>query len=368
MAGIGPGPFAAMMLADHGAEVIRVERIEQDAASLENAARDVLLRSRKRVAVDLKSDDGKQVVRDLVRSADGLIEGFRPGVMERLGLGPDVLLADNPELVYGRMTGWGQTGPLSPSAGHDINYIAISGALHAFGHAGGKPTPPLNLVGDFGGGSMMLLFGMLAALLHVRNGGRGQVVDCAMTDGSAMLMSLIWGLRARDRWSGPRGTNMLDTGAHFYDSYETSDGRWIAIGPVESQFYHLLLEKIGLADDDAFADQMDRANWPALKTRFAEIFRQKTRDQWCALLDGTDACFAPVLDFDEAVAHPHNRARGTFAEIGGVMQPMPAPRYSSLEPVTPRMADGMSSSEALLMAIGYDPSRILALRRSGTVA
>lgn len=336
MAGIGPGPFAGMMLADHGAEVIRIERA---GAKDPRAARDPLLRSRTTIALDLKSPEGIAAVRDLVRSADGLIEGFRPGVMERLGLGPNVLLADNPRLVYGRMTGWGQTGPLAPAAGHDINYIALSGALHAFGHAGERPTPPINMVGDFGGGAMMLAFGMLAALLHVQRGGEGQVVDCAMTDGSALLMAMIWGFRAQGMWGGARGENLLDTGAHFYDSYETADGKYVSIGSIEPQFYALLRDKAGLVEDADFDAQLDPRRWPALKAKLAALFRTRTRDEWCALMEGTDICFAPVLDFDEAVAHPHNVARGTFVEAGGVVQPAPAPRYSGLTLTPPRMAE-----------------------------
>lgn len=367
MAGIGPGPFAAMMLADHGAEVIRIERTGKDDERIRNAAKDVLLRSRKIFSVNLKSAEGITVVRDLARSADGLIEGFRPGVMERLGLSPEVLMADNPRLVYGRMTGWGQTGPLKVAAGHDINYIALSGALHALGRAGDRPTAPLNLVGDFGGGAMMLVFGMLAALLHVRNGGKGQVIDCAITDGSAILMAPIWGLRARDRWKGPRGGNMLDTGAHFYDTYETSDGKWVSVGPVEPQFYRLLLEKLSLAVDPDFDAQMDTRRWPALKEKLDAVFLSKTRDEWCALTEGTDACVAPVLDFEEAVRHHHNVQRGTFVTAGGVIQPAPAPRYSALETLAPRMADGQSCAQDVLSSLGYDATQIERLRSSGAI-
>lgn len=367
MAGIGPGPFAGMMLADHGAEVIRIERPGKGDGINRNPGKDVLLRSRKRVSIDLKSPDGIAVVRDIVRSSDGLIEGFRPGVMERLGLGPDVLLGDNPKLVYGRMTGWGQSGPLAETAGHDINYIALSGALHAFGRKGEKPTPPINMVGDFGGGAMMLAFGMLAALLHVRSGGKGQVVDCAMIEGSSLLMAMIWGFRAQGMWPGARGTNLLDTGAHFYDTYETLDGKWISIGAIEPQFYALLREKAGLADDRDFDAQMDPVAWPVLKGRLAALFLTKTRDDWCALLEGTDACFAPVLDFDEAVAHPHNRARGSFVAAGGVVQPAPAPRYSGLETTTPAMSDTADRSDDLLQGLGYSADQIAALRAVGTI-
>ena len=323
LAGIGPGPFCAMMLADHGAEVIRVDR---PGAHID--ARDPLLRSRRLVTADLKSPEGVAFVRDLAKTADGLIEGFRPGVTERLGLGPDVLLADNPRLVYGRMTGWGQFGPYAASAGHDINYIALAGALHGYGRAGEKPTPPINMVGDFGGGGMMLAFGMVSALLHAAKTGEGQVIDCAMTDGAATLSAMIWGFRANGIWADERGVNLLDTGAHFYDTYETADGKWISIGSIEPQFYALLRELAGLADDPDFDAQMDRAAWGPLKAKLTALFLTRTRDEWCALMEMTDVCFAPVLSMAEAPAHPHNAARGTFIEAGGVMQPAPAPRYS----------------------------------------
>lgn len=368
MAGIGPGPFAGMMLADHGAEVIRIERMSQSDAVAVSVEKDVLLRSRKRIAVDLKSPEGVALVRRLVQSADGLIEGFRPGVMERLGLGPDVLMQDNPKLVYGRMTGWGQTGSLASAAGHDINYIALSGALHAFGRVGEKPYPPLNVVGDFGGGSMMLAFGMLAALLHVQRGGQGQVVDCAVSDGSALLMGMFLGMQADALWNSRRGTNLLDGGAHFYDSYETADGKWIAIGSIEPQFYALLREKAGLSMDPDFDRQMDAGRWPALKVKLAAIFRTKTRDQWCALMEGSDVCFAPVLDFQEAAAHPHNAERKTYVRAGGVLQPAPAPRYSAAETVAPKMADGGTDAGALLSGLGYDPRQVENLFNSGVVS
>ncbi|MBC7505557.1 MAG: CoA transferase [Sandarakinorhabdus sp.] len=338
LAGIGPGPFAAMMLADHGAEVIRIDR---PGARIDS--RDPLLRSRRLVGVDLKSPEGKARVRDLVKSADGLIEGFRPGVTERLGLGPEVLLADNPRLVYGRMTGWGQFGPYAHAAGHDINYIALAGALHAYGRAGEKPTPPINMVGDFGGGGMMLAFGMVSALLHAKTTGQGQVIDAAMTDGAATLMSMIWGFKANGIWSDDRGTNLLDTGAHFYDTYETSDGKWLSIGSIEPQFYAELRQVAGLADDKDFDAQMDRASWAPLKAKLTALFLTKTRDQWCALMEMTDICFAPVLSMAEAPAHPHNAARGTFIEVGGVMQPAPAPRYSVTRCDTPVMTTGFDS-------------------------
>ena len=369
LAGIGPGPFAAMMLADHGAEVIRIERPGGTRAGPGgDPAKDVLLRSRRTIAVDLKSADGLAVVRDLAAGADGLIEGYRPGVMERLGLGPDALLAANPRLVYGRMTGWGQDGPYAQAAGHDINYIALAGALDAFGRAGEKPTPPINLVGDFGGGGMMLAFGMLAAILHARATGAGQVVDAAMTDGSALLMSMIWSFRAQGTWADERGTNLLDTGAHFYDTYACADGRFVSIGAIEPQFYALLRERVGLAADADFDRQMDRRAWGPLRAKLTALFATRTRDEWCALLEHTDACFAPVLTMAEASAHPHNAARGTFAEVGGVTQPMPAPRYSQTATARPRMADGTTDTDALLATLGYDADRIATLRASGAVS
>jgi alpha-methylacyl-CoA racemase len=350
MAGLGPAPFCGMMLADHGAEVIRVER--EGGWKLPG---DPLARSRRTVTVDLKQEAGIALVRDLARTCDGLIEGYRPGVMERLGLGPDLLLADNPRLVYGRMTGWGQTGPLAAAAGHDINYVALSGTLHTIGRDG-RPSPPVNYVGDFGGGAMMLAFGMVSALLAVRGGGRGQVIDCAMTDGSALLASLIWGLYAKGLWEDRTGANRIDSGAPYYDTYETADGRWIAIGALEPQFYALLQEKLGF--DEAQDD-------PALKDRLADLFRSRTRDQWCALIEGSDACFAPVLSLAEAPDHPHNRERGTFIAVDGVTQPAPAPRYSRTgteAPTAPRR-----DADALLAELGYDPARIAALRADGII-
>lgn len=343
MAGIGPGPFCGMMLADHGAEVIRVER----PGSVTRAS-DPLLRSRKSVVLDLKSPDDVARLRALCQSADGLIEGYRPGVMERLGLGPDVLLADNPKLVYGRMTGWGQDGPLSALAGHDINYIAISGVLGACGRAGSQPTAPLNLVGDFGGGGMLLAMGMVSALLGVRMGAPGQVVDCAMTDGSALLMSMMWGYRASGRWKDERGVNLFDSGAPFYDTYETADGRYVAIGSIEPQFYAGLRTALGIAADPLFDRQMDEDLWPRQKARLAEIFRARTRDEWCAALDGADICFSPVLEMTECTSDPHNVARGTFIEVGGVVQPAPAPRYSATPCAVPVPPATTGADQSLL--------------------
>jgi alpha-methylacyl-CoA racemase len=361
IAGIGPGPFAGMMLADHGADVIRVER--PNAAP---AKTDILARSRRVVAIDLKQAEGVAVLRDLARGADGLIEGFRPGVMERLGVGPDVLLADNPKLVFGRMTGWGQTGPLAKTAGHDIDYIAVAGALHAYGRAGQAPTPPINMVGDFGGGGMMLAFGMVSAILHAQRTGQGQVVDCAMVDGAAVLMSMIWSLRAAGVWRDERGVNMLDTGAHFYDTYETSDGKWLAVGAIEPQFYAEMRRLAGLADDPALDSQMAFYAWPEMKAKLAAMFRTRTRDAWAAIFDGTDACVSPVLSMAEAPAYAHNVERGTFIEADGVTQPAPAPRYSVTVADRPRMAAG-ADTDAVLASIGYDAARVAALRKEGVL-
>ena len=323
IAGIGPGPFAAMMLADHGARVIRVERPGTPANP-----KDILNRSREVIELDLKSADGIAELRTLIKTADGLIEGFRPGVMERLRLGPDVLLSDNPRLVYGRMTGWGQTGPYAPYAGHDINYIALSGALHSYGRAGEKPTPPVNAVGDFGGGGMMMAFGMLAGIISAQKTGEGQVIDCAMTDGSAVLSAMTYSFMAQGMWRDERGINLLDTGAHFYDTYETSDGKYISIGSIEPQFYAELRKRAGLADDTDFDAQMVPPNWGPLKEKLTALFKTKTRDAWCELMEHSDVCFAPVLSLTEAPHHPHNASRETYIEVDGVMQPAPAPRFS----------------------------------------
>ncbi|MFN6935177.1 MAG: CaiB/BaiF CoA transferase family protein [Tsuneonella sp.] len=369
-AGIGPGPFCGMMLADHGAEVIRIDRASGSrGGSQPVTSKDVLARSRKSIAIDLKSAEGVALARKLAASADGIIEGFRPGVMERLGLGPDELLKDNPKLVYGRMTGWGQTGPYAPYAGHDINYIALAGALAHFGRAGGKPTPPINMVGDFGGGGMMLAFGMVAALLNVARGGEGQVIDCAMTDGTAVLMSMMHGMKAMGVWSENLGVNMLDTGAHFYDTYETADGKFVSIGSIEPQFYAELRRLAGLADDPDFDAQHDKRQWGALKDKLSALFKTKTRSEWDALMEHTDICYAPVLTMGEAVEHPHNRARGTFVEVGGEMQPAPAPRYSVTGTATPVPAPMPGDhSDDVLASLGLDADGISALKLAGTVA
>ena len=330
IAGIGPGPFAAMMLSDMGAEVIRVERVQavRDTQS-SNANWDVMQRGRKNVAIDLKHADGVEALLQLVEKADAMIEGFRPGVMERLGVGPDVCLARNKKLVFGRMTGWGQDGPYANAAGHDINYIALAGALAHFGRAGEAPVPPLNMVGDFGGGGMLLAYGVVCALLEAQRSGAGQVVDAAMVDGSAILMSMFWGFKnigLHDE--NARGTNMLDSGAHFYDVYKCSDGKYVSIGSIEPQFYAQLLQLTGLASDAEFVNQQDRSMWPKLKQRLTEVFATKTQAEWCKMMEGTDVCFAPVLTMSEAAKHPHNVARKTFIEIAGTTQPAPAPRFS----------------------------------------
>ena len=337
-AGIGPGPFACMMLADHGARVIRIERPGQVGRVGDGGDRDILNRNRERVELDLKNPVAKAQIRELVKQADVIVEGFRPGVMERLGFGPEVLLEDNPRLVYGRMTGWGQEGPMAPLAGHDINYIALSGALHTFGQAGGKPQFPVNLVGDFGGGGMLMAFGVMAAVFSAQRTGKGQVVDCAMVDGAAILSAMTYSFLGNGLWKDERGVNLLDGGAHFYDTYQTSDGKYISIGSIEPQFYALLLEKTGLTDDPEFAAQMNPAGWTHLKDRLTALFAARTRDEWCAIMDGTDICFAPVLSLREAPQHPHNAARGTFVEDDGMIMPGPAPRFLGTPAPKPSLA------------------------------
>lgn len=362
-AGIGPGPFCGMMLADHGAEVIRIDR---PGAYLD--PRDPLLRGRKSIMLDMKKPEAVAIARDLCKSAHGVIEGYRPGVMERLGLGPETLLADNPALVYGRMTGWGQYGSYAHAAGHDINYIALSGTLHTVGRAGERPVPPVNYIGDFGGGAMMLAFGMAAALLHAQRGGEGQVIDCAMTDGSALLAAMTWGFYGTGRWRDQSGANLLDGAAHFYDTYVCADGKFISIGSIEPQFYALLRQKTGLDADPDFDPQMDPSRWPALKEKLAALFRTQSRDHWCELMEESDVCFAPVLSLAEAPHHPHNVERQTFIEVAGITQPAPAPRYSatpSSHPVPPPApgTDGAS----LLEALGYDGAKIDGLKQAGAL-
>jgi alpha-methylacyl-CoA racemase len=336
MAGIGPAPFCAMLFADMGAEVLRIDRArrgDEPPHRTPGSRFDVMGRGRRSVAVDLKKPGAADAVLDLIGRADALIEGFRPGVMERLGLGPSACLERQPRLVYGRMTGWGQEGPLASAAGHDINYIAVTGALHAIGPPG-APVPPLNYIGDFGGGAMLLAFGIVSALLESQRSGRGQVVDAAMTDGAALLSAMMYGMKAAGFMTNGRGENLLDGGAPFYGTYACADGKHVALGAIEPQFYAELLRRCGV-DDPSFAAQLDRERWPVLRQRLAEVFRTKTRAEWCSILEGSDACFAPVLDWDEAPLHPHNVARGTFMTVEGVVQPAPAPRFSRT-PASPR--------------------------------
>lgn len=330
LAGIGPGPFAAMMLADMGAEVIRVDRAQAVTAPTPGTPHwDVLLRGRRNIAIDLKHADGAATLLDLVERADAVIEGFRPGVAERLGIGPDECLARNPRLVFGRMTGWGQSGMYANSAGHDINYIALAGVLAHLGRDGEGPTAPLNLVGDFGGGGMFLAFGVTCALLEAQRSGQGQVVDAAMVDGAATLMSMFWAFRGAGLFDeSHRGRHLLDTGAFFYDVFRCADDQYVSLGPIEPQFYAEFIRLVGLADDPEFAAQYDTSRWPHLKQRLAAVIATKTRAEWCALMETSDACFAPVLTMSEAAAHPHNVARRTFVDVAGVTQPSPAPRFS----------------------------------------
>jgi alpha-methylacyl-CoA racemase len=369
IAGIGPGPFCGMMLADMGADVIRVDRAQNVTGgdpALPPA--DLLARGRRSVGVDLKSAEGVEVVLKLVEKADALIEGFRPGVTDRLGIGPDTCLERNPRLVYGRMTGWGQDGPYAQAAGHDINYIALAGALEPIGRRGEAPVPPLNLVGDFGGGGMVLAFGIACGIVEAQRSGRGQVIDAAMVDGAASLMTFFHGMRAMGVWDDVRGTNLLDTGAHFYDVYETADGKYVSIGSIEPQFYAELLRLTGLEGED-LPWQHDKSHWPELKERFAALFRTKTRDEWSAIMEGTDVCFAPVLSVPEALEHPHNVERGTFVEVAGIPQPAPAPRFSR----TPGAISGPPAhagqhTDEVLAAAGFDAEAVAKLKASGAVA
>jgi len=369
VASVGPGPFAAMLLADLGAEVLRVDRVEAAAGGgWADPTYDFLARGRRSVAADLKHPDGVETVLRLAERADALLEGFRPGVMERLGLGPDACLARNPRLVYGRMTGWGQDGPLAPAAGHDIDYIALAGALHPIGRRGAPPTPPLNLVGDFGGGGMLLALGVLAALLERARSGRGQVVDAAMVDGASLLMTIFHATEQVGFTTPERGTNLLDGGAHFYDVYETADGEYVAVGAIEPRFYAELLARLGL-DARAFEPQMDRARWPAWKERLAAVFRSRTRAEWCALLEGSEACFAPVLTLAEAREHPHARARGAFVEVAGKPQPAPAPRFSRtparIRRPPPRPGE---HTDAALADWGFSGADLARLREAKAIA
>jgi alpha-methylacyl-CoA racemase len=371
MVGLGPCPFAAMMLADMGAEVIRIDRKPVPGAPnpfpVLGTRYDVMARGRRSLALDLKQPAAKEVVLRLLETADILIEGFRPGVMERLGLGPDVCQARNPALVFGRITGWGQSGPLAQAAGHDINYVALTGMLHAMGDSAAPPAPPLNLVGDFGGGAMMLAFGVVCAVLEARKSGKGQVVDAAMTDGAALLGAMMYGMRAHGSWSDQRGANLLDGGAHFYDTYACADGKFISIGAIEPQFYALLLELAGI-EDPAFDAQMDPAAWPQLSEKIAAVFLMRERESWCMLMEGTDVCFAPVLDMAEAPRHPHNVARATFAEVGGVVQPAPAPRFSRTAPEIGIMpAIPGQHSAAVLGDWGWSEQEVAALAAQGVI-
>ena len=363
-AGIGPGPFCGMLLSDLGADVVRVDR----KGGRGGAKSDITARGRRSVALDLKQPAAVEACLKLIEGADAILEGFRPGVMERLGLGPDVALQRNPKLVYGRMTGWGQFGPYAQAAGHDMNYIAITGALHGMGNAGRKPVPPLNLVGDFGGGALYLAFGLLAGVISARSTGKGQVIDCAMSDGAASLMAMFYGFKAGGAWSDAgRRTNLLDGGAHFYDTYQCSCGRWISIGSIEPQFYALLLEKTGINDPE-FQAQMERGKWDGLREKLATVIATKTQDEWCSIMDATDVCFAPILNMDEAPKHPHNVARQTFLELDGVTQPAPAPRFSA----TPGQVQGPPPSigahnESALKDWGFSADEVAALQSSGAL-
>jgi alpha-methylacyl-CoA racemase len=364
LAGIGPGPMCAMLLSDMGAEVLRIDRTADAGLGIATETKYALLnRGRRSLALDLKKPEAIGALLKMVEKADGLIEGFRPGVTERLGLGPDVCLKRNPRLVYGRMTGWGQEGPMAHAAGHDINYIALSGALHSIGRRGEAPVPPLNLVGDFGGGALYLALGVVAGLLEAQKSGKGQVVDAAMVDGAASLMTAIYGIHGSGRWTDNRGDNILDTGAHYYDVYETKDGKYISIGSIETKFYDELLELSGLKREE-LARQNDRDAWPAMKQKVAAIFKTKSRDEWCKIMEGSDVCFAPVLSMAEAPHHPHNRHRGTFLEEDGVVQPGPAPRFSRTPSKIQRPpARAGEHSEEVLRDWGFSPAELEQLRK-----
>ena len=368
LSGIGPGPFCGMLLSDMGAEIVRVERLEAVTGKQRSINDAVVGRGRRSIGVDLKHPDGAECVLRLVEQADALIEGFRPGVTERLGLGPDVCLARNPRLVYGRMTGWGQDGPLALRAGHDINYIALAGVLAHIGRTGAPPTPPLNLVGDYGGGGMFLAFGLVCGILSARESGHGQVVDAAMIDGAAALMAPTWGFRMTGLFDEARGTNLLDSGAHFYDTYETRDNRYISVGAIEPKFYAELLRGMGLEDEE-LPRQMDRSAWPGLKARFTEIFKSKTRDEWCAIFEGTDACFAPVLPMSEAMSNAQIVARGTLVQDDGIDQPAPAPRFSrtpgAIQGPTPLLG---RDTDAALAEWGFTKEEIARLHEAGAIA
>lgn len=368
MAGVGPAPFAGMLFSDMGADVVRIDRQPTGRGGAFDAIESASLldRGRRSIALDLKKPEAVAAALELIADADALIEGFRPGVMERLGLGPDACLARNPRLVYGRVTGWGQSGPLAQTAGHDIDYVALSGALHAIGGAD-RPVPPLNLVGDFGGGAMVLAFGIVCALLEARASGRGQVVDAAMTDGAALLMAMTYALKGKGLWRDARQANLLDGGAPFYGVYACADGKHLAIGALEPPFFADFLSKLGLAADD-FADRWNPRVWPALRGRLEAVFAERPRAEWQALFADSDACVAPVLDLDEAPRHPHNVARKTFVDVDGAPQPAPAPRFSRTEPEIGRAASSRGADgEAVLRERGFSDERIAELRRSGAL-
>ena len=364
--GIGPGPFCCMMLADMGADVVRIDR-SGNVREMSGPSKDVLARGRRSVAVDLKSPDGIETVLKMVEQADVIVEGFRPGVMDRLGLGLDVCLERNPKIIFGRMTGWGQEGPMAQAAGHDINYIALAGALEGIGRQGEKPVPPLNLVGDFGGGGMLLAFGVACALVERASSDKGQVVDAAMVDGASTLMAFFAGMKAMGAWGdGGRGTTLLDPGAHFYETYETSDGKFISLGSIEPQFY---AELIGLGSPTTTIGPVDRSGWPLLKARFETLFKTRTRDQWCELMEGTDICFAPVLSMDEAPEHPHIKARETYVDFAGVVQPAPSPRFSRTAPALDRVPPHAGAqTDEVLADFGFSGDEIARLRDGKAIA
>lgn len=370
-AGVGPGPFCAMLLADLGAHVIRVTRTTEsagaDGSGIGSITEGILTRGRTSVGIDLKHPDGVAAALELIASADALIEGFRPGVMERLGLGPAACLERNRQLVYGRLTGWGQEGPYAHASGHDINFIALSGLLGHVGRRGERPVPPLNVVGDFAGGGMLLALGIVAAVLEASRSGEGQVVDAAMVDGSAYLMTMMYELLGRGGWVEEREANPNDGGAHFYDVYETADGEYVSVAAMEPKFYAELLQRLGMSDED-LPDQWDRSGWPALKERFADVFRQRTREEWCALLEGTDTCFAPVLTMSEAITHPHNVHREMFVEVDGVMCPAPAPRFSRTPASLKRTPESAEDDRDPLLDWGMSQGRLEELRRAGVLA
>jgi alpha-methylacyl-CoA racemase len=372
LAGIGPAPFCAMLLSDMGAEVIRVDRAANVGRDIGREGEDprfaLLQRGRRNIAVDLKNPEAIAVVLRLIERADALIEGFRPGVMERLGLAPDICLTRNPKLVYGRMTGWGQDGPIAHTAGHDINYIALSGALYSIGPANGPPVPPLNLIGDFGGGALYLAMGVLAGIISARATGKGQVIDCSMVEGSASLMMMMYGALAAGAWVEKRGSNRTDGGAHYYQVYETKDGEHVAVGSIEPQFYALLLKHTGL-EGESLPEQTDRTTWPDMQARLARIFKQKTREEWTAIMEQTDICFAPVLRMSEAIRHPHNVHRGSFVEVDGIRQPGPAPRFLGTPSRVQRPPARVGEhTDAILGEWGFSADEIAALHRAGAVA